>query len=234
MDTRGPGPHLTDAELFGLAAPASGEPQPLPEHLSRCESCARALQEWRGAMRELGREDVAVIDDRPEEEWASAREATMSAVRRARPRRTAAAVRWAAGAAAVVLLVAFAMPARRRRRYRPRPRRRPAWPSRRRRTARTTSSCATRSSSRRAATTTPTWRSRRACETPAVLRASCSWRPRHWWPRASPRGSGGSARGSPRSWRCPPSRRQAREDLRRRQAEAHRPARRLREEAVRL
>ena len=112
MDTRGPGPHLTDAELFGLAAPASGEPQPLPEHLSRCESCARALQEWRGAMRDLGREDVAVIDDRPEEEWASAREAAMSAIRRSRPRGTAAAVRWVAGAAAVVLLVAFAMPAR--------------------------------------------------------------------------------------------------------------------------
>lgn len=115
METKGPGPHLTDAELFGLAAPASGEPQPLPQHLSRCEACARALQEWRGAMRELAREDVAAIDDRPEEEWAAAREATMSAVRRARPRRAGAPVRWIAGVAAVVLLVALAMPARRSR-----------------------------------------------------------------------------------------------------------------------
>jgi len=113
MDARGHGPHLTDAELFGLAAPASGEPQPLPQHLSRCESCARALQEWRGAMRDLAREDVAAIDDRPEEDWAAAREATMSAVRRSRPRRTAAAFRWLGGAAAVTLLVALAMPARR-------------------------------------------------------------------------------------------------------------------------
>lgn len=115
METKGPGPHLTDAELFGLAAPASGEPQPLPQHLSRCEACARALQEWRGAMRELAREDVAAIDGRPEEEWAAAREATMSAVRRARPRRAGAPVRWIAGVAAVVLLVALAMPARRSR-----------------------------------------------------------------------------------------------------------------------
>jgi hypothetical protein len=113
MDAKGPLAHLTDAELFGLAAPASGEPQPLPQHLSHCESCARALQEWRAAMRELGREDVEAIDDRPAEEWAAAREATMSAVRRARPRRTGAAVRWVAGTAAVILLVALAMPARR-------------------------------------------------------------------------------------------------------------------------
>ncbi len=113
MEKRGPGPHLTDAELFALAAPASGEPEPLPQHLSRCEACARALQEWRGAMRELGREDVAALERRSEEDWAAAREATMSAVRRARPRRRASALRWVAGIAAAILVVALAMPGRR-------------------------------------------------------------------------------------------------------------------------
>jgi hypothetical protein len=113
MDTRGPEPHLTDAELFALAAPASGEPEPLPQHLSRCEACARALQEWRGAMRELARDDVRELERRPEEDWTAAREATMSAVRRARPRRTGSTIRWVAGVAAAVLLVALAMPARR-------------------------------------------------------------------------------------------------------------------------
>lgn len=113
MDTKKSGPHLTDDELFALAAPASGEPEPLPRHLSVCESCARALQEWRGALRELAREDVARLESRPEEDWAAAREATMSAVRRARPRRPASAFRWVAGIAAAALLVALAMPARR-------------------------------------------------------------------------------------------------------------------------
>lgn len=113
MDKRVSEPHLTDAELFALAAPASGEPEPLPPHLSRCETCARALQEWRGAMRELAREDVAALDRRPEEDWTAAREATMSAVRRARPRRAASALRWVAGIAAAVLIVVLAMPARR-------------------------------------------------------------------------------------------------------------------------
>jgi len=66
-------------------------------------------------MRDLGQEDVAEIDGRSEEEWAAAREATMSAVRRSQPRRTAVAIRWVAGVAAAILLVALAMPARRER-----------------------------------------------------------------------------------------------------------------------
>jgi len=37
--------HLTDAELFALAAPATGEPEALPKHLSTCRTCSRALQE---------------------------------------------------------------------------------------------------------------------------------------------------------------------------------------------
>ena len=104
--------HLTDAELFDLAAPASGEPEPLPRHLSRCDACSRALQDWKAAMRELAMEDAAPLDRRPAEEWLAAREATMSAIRRARPRRPIQAVRWAIGVAAALLVVTLAMPRR--------------------------------------------------------------------------------------------------------------------------
>jgi hypothetical protein len=105
--------HLADAELLALAAPASGEPEPLPQHLSGCEACSRALQQWRSAMREVAREDVGELQRRSPEEWRAAEEATMAAIRRARPRRAAPAVRWAIGIAAALLLVALAMPFRR-------------------------------------------------------------------------------------------------------------------------
>ena len=95
MDRHAPEDHLTDAELLSLAAPASGEPEPLPRHLSRCEACSRALQEWRAAMREMAREDVAELDRRSPEEWRAAEDATMAAIRKARPRsRRATAARW--------------------------------------------------------------------------------------------------------------------------------------------
>lgn len=113
MDATASDRHLTDAELFDLAAPASGEPEPLPGHLSQCETCSRALREWKTAMRELAKEDVAALDRRAPEEWAAAREATMSAIRRARPRRPMQAVRWVIGVAAALLVVALAMPRRR-------------------------------------------------------------------------------------------------------------------------
>ncbi len=113
MNARGPDPHLTDAELFALAAPPSGEPEPLPQHLARCEACARSLVEWREAVCELGREQARRIDERPAEDWDAAREATMAAVRSAGRHRSASAVRWIAGIAAALLLVALAMPARR-------------------------------------------------------------------------------------------------------------------------
>ena len=105
--------HLSDAELLALAAPASGEPEPLPRHLQECEACSRALQEWRSAMREVAREDVAELEKRSSDEWRSAEDATMAAIRRAGPRRTAPAFRWAMGIAAALLLVALAMPFRR-------------------------------------------------------------------------------------------------------------------------
>ena len=108
----GPDRHLTDAELLGLAAPASGEPEPLPRHLSDCETCSRALQEWQAAMREAAKEDVAELDRRTPEEWRVAEDATMAAIRRARPRRRTSPLRWAAGIAAALIVLALAMPFR--------------------------------------------------------------------------------------------------------------------------
>ncbi len=105
--------HLTDADLLALAAPASGEPEPLPRHLSGCDACSRALQQWRSAMQEAAREDVRELERRTPEQWRAAEDATMAAIRRARPRRTVPAARWAIGIAAAVLLVALAMPFRR-------------------------------------------------------------------------------------------------------------------------
>jgi hypothetical protein len=113
MSVTGSDKHLTDAELLDLAAPASGEPEPLPRHLSGCEACSRALQEWRSAMREVAREDVAELERRSTGEWRAAEDATMAAIRRAKPRRTTPAVRWAIGIAAAALVVALAMPFRR-------------------------------------------------------------------------------------------------------------------------
>jgi hypothetical protein len=105
--------HLTDAELFSLAAPPSGEPEPLPRHLSHCEACSRALREWQGALADLAREDAAEIDRRTPEDWRAAQEATMAAIRRAGARRRAPVLRWAAGIAAALVLMALAMPWRR-------------------------------------------------------------------------------------------------------------------------
>ena len=114
MDRYVPDDHLTDAELLSLAAPASGEPEPLPRHLSSCDACSRALQEWRHAMRDAAREDVAELERRSPEEWRAASDATMAAIRRARPRaRKASPARWAAAIAAALLVVALAMPFRR-------------------------------------------------------------------------------------------------------------------------
>lgn len=106
--------HLTDAELLSLAAPASGEPEPLPRHLSSCDACSRALQEWRHAMRDAAREDVSELERRTPEEWRAASDATMAAIRRAGPRaRKASPARWAAAIAAALVVVALAMPFRR-------------------------------------------------------------------------------------------------------------------------
>jgi hypothetical protein len=106
--------HLTDAELFALAAPATGEPEALPRHLSRCRACSRALQDWKGAVRSLADDETGEIDRRTPEEWRSAEQATMAAIRRSgRPDRRAHPLRWVVGIAAALVVMALALPARR-------------------------------------------------------------------------------------------------------------------------
>ncbi|MDQ2871407.1 MAG: hypothetical protein M3S32_11725 [Acidobacteriota bacterium] len=104
--------HLTDAELFGLAIPAAGAPEALPSHLSDCLACSRALQEWKGAVRELGGE-MGPIGARTSEAWAEAEDQTMRAIRRAGSVRRGTPLRWGVGIAASLLLIALAVPMRR-------------------------------------------------------------------------------------------------------------------------
>lgn len=106
--------HLTDAELFSLAAPAAGEPEALPRHLSQCQSCSRALQEWKASIRALAEEDVDALASRSTQQWSAAEEATMVAIRRAgRPGRGRHPLRWVVGIAASLVVIALALPARR-------------------------------------------------------------------------------------------------------------------------
>jgi len=111
MDDSGAERHLTDEEIFAIAAPAAGEPEALPRHLAHCSACGRALQEWKVALREVAEEDLGPIAGRSDETWSAAEDATLSAIRRsgARPSRRRA-LRWAIGIAASLLLVALAMP----------------------------------------------------------------------------------------------------------------------------
>ncbi|MGH9317355.1 MAG: hypothetical protein ACRD1P_09630 [Thermoanaerobaculia bacterium] len=104
-------PHLTDQELFELALPPAGQPEALPRHLSGCLACSRALQAWKGAVRELAQEDADVIEQRSPREWEALEETTLEAIRRSgriRPR-----LRWAIAIAASLVLVALLVPARR-------------------------------------------------------------------------------------------------------------------------
>jgi len=106
--------HLTDAELFGLAVPATGEPEALPPHLSTCQACTRALQQWKASVRALAAEEVDEIERRSPAEWQEKEEAAMAAIRReARPDRRAHPLRWVVGIAATLAVIALAMPARR-------------------------------------------------------------------------------------------------------------------------
>jgi len=105
--------HLTDAELFTLAAPPTGEPGALPAHLSTCEDCSRALQEWQISIRQLADEDAGEIERRSPDEWKAAEDATMAAIRRAgRPGRQAHPLRWVVGIAASLVVIGLAMPVR--------------------------------------------------------------------------------------------------------------------------
>jgi hypothetical protein len=105
--------HLSDAELFALAAPATGEPEALPRHLSHCQTCSRALQEWKAAVRALAEEEVGELNRRSSTEWRAAEDATMAAIlRSSKPHRLRRPLRWAIGIAASLLIVALAMPRR--------------------------------------------------------------------------------------------------------------------------
>lgn len=104
--------HLTDAQLFGLAIPAAGAPEALPSHLSDCLACSRALQEWKGAVRDLAGE-MGPIGGRTPEAWADAEDRTMRSIRRAGFVRRGTPLRWGVGIAASLLLIALAVPMRR-------------------------------------------------------------------------------------------------------------------------
>lgn len=116
MTTEGPeiDRHLTDAELFALAAPATGEPEALPKHLSGCRACSRALQEWKGAVRVLAEEDAGEIGRRTEEEWRAAEDATLERLKKATPaRRRVHPWRWAVAIAASLLIAVLLLPSKR-------------------------------------------------------------------------------------------------------------------------
>jgi hypothetical protein len=104
--------HLTDDELFGLALPPAGAPEALPPHLLACASCGRALQEWKAAVHDLGREQVDPLARRSAADWRAAEDRTLERVRSAasRPRRRVAA--WAVGLAAAVLVAVVLLPDR--------------------------------------------------------------------------------------------------------------------------
>jgi hypothetical protein len=114
MGARDVAPHLTDAELFGLAAPPVGEPEPLPGHLSECFHCSRALQEWKLAMREAAAQETEELDRRSPAQWEALENGTVEALRRAGRSRRPAAVKWAVSIAASLLLVILLLPSTRK------------------------------------------------------------------------------------------------------------------------
>jgi hypothetical protein len=106
-------PHLTDQELFDLALPPAGEPEALPQHLSGCLACSRALQTWKSAARELAQEDADVIEQRSPREWEVLEDKTLEMIRHSRRVRSGRRLRWAAAIAACLLLAVLALPWRR-------------------------------------------------------------------------------------------------------------------------
>jgi hypothetical protein len=98
--------HLSDGELFALALPPTGAPEPLPRHFSECLRCSRALADWKIAVRELADEDEQVVAGRSPEEWRAVEDATLSMIRRAGApgRGGAGMLRWALPVAASLLL----------------------------------------------------------------------------------------------------------------------------------
>jgi hypothetical protein len=113
MDNKAVTPHLTDPELFTLAAPPVGEPEALPRHLSECLTCSRALLEWKAAVRELAEAEIEPLERRPAAEWEALENKTIEAMRRAGRSHRASALKWGMTIAATLLLAAFLVPMRR-------------------------------------------------------------------------------------------------------------------------
>jgi hypothetical protein len=101
--------HLSDDQLYALAFPPAGAPEPLPAHLLDCLTCSRALAEWKSALREIGAADENVLARRTPEEWNAAEGETLAAIRRAGPAGSGSSrpLTWAVAAAASLLVVAF-------------------------------------------------------------------------------------------------------------------------------
>ena len=112
-------PHLGDSELFTLALPPVGEPEPLPRHLLQCQACSRALQEWKIAVRETAQEEIEPLERRTEAEWEALENKTIEAMRRARRGGPVRALPWALTAAAALLLAIVLLPARKAERSSP-------------------------------------------------------------------------------------------------------------------
>ncbi len=109
-DRTQPAVHLTDDALFALAVPPAGVPEALPAHLLQCVRCARALADWKNAMRDLGERDEDLLEKRGADDWSAAEDATLVAIRRqgAPGRgRVSRTLRWALPVAASLLVFAL-------------------------------------------------------------------------------------------------------------------------------
>ena len=97
--------HLSDGDLFLLAFPPAGEPEPLPPHLAACALCGRRFAEWERAAREVA--------GRPEVSGAEFERAVMAKIRALPAPRRRVSRAWGAGlAAAAALAGAFWLGAR--------------------------------------------------------------------------------------------------------------------------
>lgn len=108
METHEETPHLTEEDFFRLAVPPAGEPEAIPAHLQGCGKCARNVQVWKTAMRELAEEDEATLGKRTSEEWEAREEETMATVRKSgAPGSQRRRLVWTLGVAASLLLAVF-------------------------------------------------------------------------------------------------------------------------------
>ena len=108
METHEQTPHLTEEDFFRLAVPPAGEPEALPAHLQACGECARNLQVWKTAVRELAEEDETALAKRNPETWKGLEDATMAAIRRSGvPGSQRRRLVWTLGLAASLLLAVF-------------------------------------------------------------------------------------------------------------------------------